>query len=159
MSVTSVGAASLEVGDQLPSFDVRPDPVLLFCYSAITWNPHRIHYDAPYARDVEGYDDILVHGPLMGSWLMRLCETWVRPWGRVASMTYRTITSVHPGTTLTVGGVATRGGDAPEAEIWVALPDGTRATRGSVTAVRSGVANGPPSTAVTNDRTDGGQKR
>ena len=159
MSGTPLAVASMNVGDQLPTFEVRPDPVQLFCYSAITWNPHRIHYDAPYSRDVEGYDDILVHGPLMGSWLMRLCETWVRPWGRVASMTYRTIASVHPGTTLTVGGVVTVGGDAPEADIWVALPDGAFATQGSVRAVRTGGADGAPSTAVNDDRLDGGQRR
>ena len=159
MSGTAMTEASIGIGDQLPSFDVRPDPVQLFCYSAITWNPHRIHYDAPYARDVEGYDDVLVHGPLMGSWLMRLCETWVRPWGRVTSMTYRTVTSVHPGTTLTVGGVVTRGGNAPEAEIWVALPDGTYATQGSVSALISDGAGGAPTTAVNDDRPDGGDKR
>jgi hydroxyacyl-ACP dehydratase HTD2-like protein with hotdog domain len=159
MSGISTSGASIGIGDQLPAFDVRPDPVQLFCYSAITWNPHRIHYDAPYARDVEGYDDVLVHGPLMGSWLMRLCEAWVRPWGRVTSMTYRTTASVHPGTTLTVGGVVTRGGNAPEAEIWVALPDGARATHGSVSAVRAGGAGGVPHTAVTNDRPDGGHQR
>jgi hydroxyacyl-ACP dehydratase HTD2-like protein with hotdog domain len=159
MSGTSTSETSISAGDELPAFDVRPDPVQLFCYSAITWNPHRIHYDAPYARDVEGYDDVLVHGPLMGSWLMRLCETWARPWGRVSSMTYRTVASVHPGTTLTVGGVVTRGGDSPEAEIWVALPDGTRATQGSVTAVRTSGADGAPSTTVTDDRPDGGQQR
>ena len=159
MSAPTGGTTAISAGDELPAFDVRPDPVQLFCYSAITWNPHRIHYDAPYARDVEGYDDVLVHGPLMGSWLMRLCEAWARPWGRVTSMTYRTTTSVHPGTPLTVGGVVTRGGDAPEAEIWVALPDGTRATQGSASAVRTGGADAAGHTDVTDDRPDGGQQR
>ncbi|MEV0686921.1 hypothetical protein AB0I35_23925 [Nocardia sp. NPDC050378] len=126
---------TISAGDALPSFEVTPDAVQLFCYSAITWNPHRIHYDAPYARDVEGYSDVLVHGPLMGSWLMRLCADWVAPWGRVATITYRTTASVVPGTTLVVGGTVVTGGDAPEAEIWVELPDGTRATHGHVTAV------------------------
>jgi 3-methylfumaryl-CoA hydratase len=40
------------------------DPVLLFRFSALTYNAHRIHYDAPYARDVEGYPGLVVHGPL-----------------------------------------------------------------------------------------------
>ena len=42
----------------------RPDPALLFRFSAITFNAHRIHYDAPYAREVEGYPGLVVHGPL-----------------------------------------------------------------------------------------------
>ncbi|MEU0302939.1 hypothetical protein ABZ252_26250 [Streptomyces sp. NPDC006175] len=125
---------TVATGDLLPSFEVTPDTVQLFCYSAITWNPHRIHYDAPYAREVEGYSDVLVQGPLMGSWLMRLCADWVAPWGRVDTMTYRTTTSVMPGIRLLVGGVVVTGGATPEAEIWVELPDGTKATHGRVTA-------------------------
>lgn len=41
-----------------------PDPVLLFRFSAVTNNAHRIHYDSPYATNVEGYPDLVVHGPL-----------------------------------------------------------------------------------------------
>lgn len=126
--------------DRLPSFEVTPDTVQLFCYSAITWNPHRIHYDAGYAHDVEGYDDVLVHGPLMGSWLMRLCASWVSGWGEVESITYRTTVSVLPGTRLLVTGAVTNHGERPEAEIWIELPDGTKATHGSVRAVRRPVA-------------------
>ncbi|HWU07675.1 MAG TPA: hypothetical protein VN520_15045 [Streptomyces sp.] len=126
---------TVATGDLLPSFEVTPDTVQLFCYSAITWNPHRIHYDAPYAREAEGYSDVLVQGPLMGSWLMRLCADWVAPWGRVDTMTYRTTTSVMPGVRLLVGGLVVTGGATPEAEIWVELPDGTKATHGRVTAV------------------------
>ena len=40
------------------------DPVLLFRFSAVTDNAHRIHYDHPYATEVEGYPDLVVHGPL-----------------------------------------------------------------------------------------------
>lgn len=43
---------------------VVPDPVLLFRFSALTFNAHRIHYDLPYARVEEGYPDLVVHGPL-----------------------------------------------------------------------------------------------
>ena len=44
--------------------DVIPDTVLLFRFSALTFNAHRIHYDRPYARDEEGYPGLVVHGPL-----------------------------------------------------------------------------------------------
>ena len=48
---------------------MRPDPVLLFRYSALTFNGHRIHYDRPYAREVEHYRDLVVHGPLTATLL------------------------------------------------------------------------------------------
>jgi 3-methylfumaryl-CoA hydratase len=51
---------------------VAPDPRLLFRYSALTFNTHRIHYDAPYARDVERYRGLVVHGPLTASLLLQL---------------------------------------------------------------------------------------
>jgi 3-methylfumaryl-CoA hydratase len=44
--------------------EVRPDPVLLFRYSALSYNSHRIHYDRDYARTEEGYPGLVVHGPL-----------------------------------------------------------------------------------------------
>jgi 3-methylfumaryl-CoA hydratase len=52
------------------STQVLPDPVLLFRFSALTGNAHRIHYDLPYARQSEGYPGLVVHGPLQAIWLM-----------------------------------------------------------------------------------------
>jgi len=51
---------------------LTPDPRLLFRYSALTFNTHRIHYDAPYAREVEAYRGLVVHGPLTASLLLGL---------------------------------------------------------------------------------------
>lgn len=48
-----------------------PDPVLLFRYSALTYNGHRIHYDLPYAQDEEGYTGLVVHGPLIATLLLQ----------------------------------------------------------------------------------------
>jgi len=45
---------------------------MLFRYSAITFNGHRIHYDAPYARDVEGYEGLVVHGPMQATFMAHL---------------------------------------------------------------------------------------
>lgn len=50
----------------------EPSETLLFRFSAITFNSHRIHYDLPYARDVEGYRGLVVHGPLMATLLLDL---------------------------------------------------------------------------------------
>jgi hydroxyacyl-ACP dehydratase HTD2-like protein with hotdog domain len=52
------------------SRQVLPDPVLLFRFSALTGNAHRIHYDLTYARQQEGYPGLVVHGPLQAIWLI-----------------------------------------------------------------------------------------
>jgi 3-methylfumaryl-CoA hydratase len=49
-------------------------PTLLFRYSALTFNGHRIHYDRDYARNVEGYSGLVVHGPLLAQLLMLMAE-------------------------------------------------------------------------------------
>jgi 3-methylfumaryl-CoA hydratase len=51
---------------------INPDPVMLFRYSALTFNGHRIHYDFPYATEVEGYPGLIVHGPLIATLLVDL---------------------------------------------------------------------------------------
>ena len=61
---------------ELPMADwtrsIQPDPVLLFRFSALTFNGHRIHYDRDYCRDREGYPGLVVHGPLTATLLMDL---------------------------------------------------------------------------------------
>ncbi len=61
----------LEVGDALPvgpdEWAVEVSPTVLFRYSALTYNAHRIHYDRAFSRDVEGYPGLLVHGPLQAT--------------------------------------------------------------------------------------------
>jgi 3-methylfumaryl-CoA hydratase len=54
---------------------VRPDSVLLFRYSALTFNSHRIHYDHPYATEIEGYPGLVVHGPLIATLLLDLAAS------------------------------------------------------------------------------------
>ena len=64
--------------------EIRPDPVLLFRYSAVTFNSHRIHYDHPYTTEVEGYPGLVVHGPLIATLLVDL----VRRHSNVTLRTY-----------------------------------------------------------------------
>lgn len=52
--------------------EIRPDDVLLFRYSALTFNGHRIHYDRRYVTEVEGYPGLIVHGPLIATLLLDL---------------------------------------------------------------------------------------
>jgi len=63
-------AATDEVARQSQSFD----ETALFRYSALTFNGHRIHYDADYARRVEGYRGLVVHGPLLAQVLMLMAQ-------------------------------------------------------------------------------------
>jgi 3-methylfumaryl-CoA hydratase len=53
---------------------LRPSEAMLFRFSALTFNSHRIHYDRPYALGVEGYPDLVVHGPLIATLLIDLCR-------------------------------------------------------------------------------------
>jgi len=53
---------------------INADPVLLFRYSALTFNGHRIHYDYPYVTGTEGYPGLIVHGPLLGTLQMELAR-------------------------------------------------------------------------------------
>ena len=64
--------AAPDLGTPLAVQALRSDPVRLFRFSAITFNGHRIHYDADYARDVEGYAGLLVHGPMQAFAMLNL---------------------------------------------------------------------------------------
>ena len=67
-------APAPQAAPSTPSFsrDILPDPVLLFRYSALTFNGHRIHYDRSYVTEVEGYPGLIVHGPLIATLLLDL---------------------------------------------------------------------------------------
>lgn len=56
---------------------VPATPTLLFRYSAMTFNGHRFHYDLPYATEVEGYADLVVHGPMQATLLLNLATTQI----------------------------------------------------------------------------------
>ena len=58
--------------DALWQREILGDPVLLFRYSALTFNGHRIHYDRSYVTEVEGYPGLIVHGPLIATLLVDL---------------------------------------------------------------------------------------
>lgn len=60
----------------------QPNEVMLFRYSALTFNGHRIHYDADYTRDVEGYSGLIVHGPLLATLMLDLAKANNRPFNR-----------------------------------------------------------------------------
>ncbi|MEO8527163.1 MAG: MaoC family dehydratase N-terminal domain-containing protein [Caldimonas sp.] len=67
-------AATVARTDEQFARTITPDPVLLFRYSALTFNGHRIHYDRDYATGVEGYPGLVVHGPLIATLLLDLAR-------------------------------------------------------------------------------------
>jgi 3-methylfumaryl-CoA hydratase len=86
-----VGWADPEEGDRV--HDVyqpeQPTTRTLFQFSALTYNAHRIHYDHDYARDVEGYPGLVVHGPLQALYLAEAMRRWCRSSGRPAPASCR----------------------------------------------------------------------
>jgi 3-methylfumaryl-CoA hydratase len=108
-------------GDPVFSEHHLADPVLLFRYSALTFNGHRIHYDRPYATEVEGYRGLVVHGPLLATLMVDLA---VRSWPDrpIASFEFRGRRPVIEGEAFTVNG---RPRDRATIDLWIA--DATRA--------------------------------
>ena len=124
-----VGKAAPAPADGAWRREVTPDPTLLFRYSALTSNGHRIHYDQAYARDEEGYPDLVVHGPLTATLLQNFASE-IRPDARLARFEFR---GVHP---LFVNSPfsleAKRSEKEPEAlELWARGPSGELAMRAS----------------------------
>jgi len=71
-SASAPAPVAPDLGEPCAVIELTPDPVLLFRYSALTFNGHRIHYDYPYATEVEGYDGLVVHGPLQAILMLNL---------------------------------------------------------------------------------------
>lgn len=89
-----------KVREHARSWTVETPPTLLFRYSAITFNGHRIHYDLPYAAGVEGYGGLVVHGPLQATLLFNLAAL---EGGRPpAAFTYRGVAPAIAGDALFV---------------------------------------------------------
>lgn len=91
-------APAAEPVDGVPAYRLEPDERLLFCFSALTFNPHRIHYDHRYAVEVEGHRDLLVHGPLSA---IGAVEAGMRASGdQPREVEYRLRHPAYPGTPI-----------------------------------------------------------
>jgi 3-methylfumaryl-CoA hydratase len=106
MTVASIAErfATLRVGDELPQRDFTCGNVQLMLYNAALWNGHRIHFDEPYAREVEGYPGLVLAGPMLGDWLHQCVEEWLGDDGRIVSIDYSNRQASYVGETLTSGG-------------------------------------------------------
>ena len=97
----------VDTGDAVPVLTVTVDETQMFFFSAATYNGHRIHYDKEWARDVEGYDDVLVQGPLQAALLSRALTDWIGGDGRLVAFSVQNRAIAYPGEALTFGGVVT----------------------------------------------------
>ncbi|MGE0224841.1 MAG: MaoC family dehydratase N-terminal domain-containing protein [Acetobacteraceae bacterium] len=98
---------------------ITPDPVSLFRYSALTFNPHRIHYDRPYAMNVEGYPGLVVHGPFSQQCLLDLLRDFTsRPLVKFVMRARSPIFDIAPFT------LAGRMANDNEAELFAMGPSG-----------------------------------
>ena len=91
------GGAAAPTGEQFGR-DIQPDAVLLFRYSALTFNGHRIHYDRAYVTAVEGYPGLVVHGPLIATLLADLLRR-ERPDAALRSFAFKAaqpLFDIHP---------------------------------------------------------------
>jgi len=82
---------------------VHPDDVLLFRYSALTFNGHRIHYDRRYATEVEGYPGLVVHGPLIATLLIGLVHRHL-PQASISHFEFRALSPIFDTADFTVCG-------------------------------------------------------
>lgn len=94
----------INVGDILPEKHHKATAVSLFLYNAAIWNPHRIHYDAPYTLEVEKHPAIVIDGPLQGDWLAQCVTDWLGADGQLVTFSYSNRRAAYLGETLTATG-------------------------------------------------------
>lgn len=106
---------------------IQPDTTLLFRYSALTFNGHRIHYDQNYAQNEEGYPDLVVHGPLTATLLQQLAVE--QGGGRqLASFEFRGVSPLFVNRSFRLEGSAQDDGTL---SLWARGPDGELAMSAS----------------------------
>ena len=117
--LVSAGSAAAEPAPDDAEFSDtwKVDSTTLFRYSALTFNGHRIHYDADYAREVEGYDGLVIHGPLIATLLL---DVAARNGHDVGTFSYRAKSPLLLPDAFTVNGRV----DAGAGTLWAATPGG-----------------------------------
>ena len=96
------------VGMALPERHHHCDVVQQMLYNASLWNGHRIHFDMPYATEVEGYPGLVVAGPLLGDWLHQIVDEWLGDAGMITGIEYSNRVAAFVGETVTAGGTVTQ---------------------------------------------------
>lgn len=128
----NTGGNSGETGhapdDFVWSQEITPDPVMLFRYSACTFNGHRIHYDHKYVTEVEGYPGLIVQGPLIATFLMELAIA-NNPDAQPKTYSFQARSPLFCNEPFKVVGKPTADG----CDVWSITPRGTLSATGHVT--------------------------
>ena len=107
---------------------IVPDDVLLFRYSALTFNGHRIHYDRAYVTRTEGYPGLVVHGPLVATLLVDLVRRRM-PSARIAAVSLRAVSPLFDGQPINLNG-SPPAGVGGVVKLWAANAAGGLAMHG-----------------------------
>lgn len=107
---------------------ITPDPVLLFRYSALTFNGHRIHYDRSYVTQEEGYPGLIVHGPLIATLLLDLLRSEL-PDARVRHFFFKAVSPIFDIHTFSVCG---RQDNEHQVTLWACTETGHLAMQAQV---------------------------
>jgi 3-methylfumaryl-CoA hydratase len=116
-------------GDAQFSRAIDPTPVLLFRYSALTFNPHRIHYDLKYCQEQEAYPGLVVHGPLQATLLLDLLHR-ARPQARVRRFAFKALRPLFDIAAFEVCG--RMADDGASARLWTRDAEGCMTMEASV---------------------------
>jgi acyl dehydratase len=128
----------VDLGDEVPAQATVVSPMQMFFFSAATYNGHRIHYDRPWATDVEGYRDIVVQGPLQVALIVRMVTDWIGGRGRLINLSVRNSDSAFAGDELNCSGRVVgrrRDNDLDLVDLEVRCETGTRLLVGGTATV------------------------
>lgn len=122
-----IGRVAAAPSDHIWSKTITPDPVMLFRYSAVTFNGHRIHYDRQYVTEVEGYPALVVHGPLIATLLAELAVD-NNPDRTIQKFDFQARAPLFDNAPFTVAGKPSDDG----CSLWSTTPAGTISSRATV---------------------------
>lgn len=132
VAVPGAAVAAVTRAPESAAFEriIHPDPVLLFRYSALTFNGHRIHYDQPFATKQEGYPGLIVHGPLLATLLVDLVRREM-PKATVRAFAFRAVAPLFDTAGFAVCGAPSD--DGTTIKLWARGADGALAMEATAT--------------------------
>jgi 3-methylfumaryl-CoA hydratase len=139
---------TLAVGDVLPPLQQSVSPFQLFRYSAVTWNPHRIHFDEEHAH-AEGHRGLALHSHLRAALALRAVTEGLGPGWRITTVAYRLRRPLYAPVALTyTARVTAADDDRVTVELIEENPSGEVGFEGTVAATRVDIVNEAPQLAT-----------